>query len=132
MKRIHAWQALAMGLWLSAGALQAKEPVMDFLEGLRQRQYYDMAEEYLESLRTKSSVSEEIRQIIPYEQGRTLVDSSRNIRDMPLRLKELDRAAAQVPGVHQGVAQSSAGSRREHATGQRALRTRPCRRRVGQ
>lgn len=92
MKRFR----LCLGVFLAFAATgaSAREPVMDFLEGLRRRQYYDIADQYLESLRTNSRIPEETRQLIPYEQGRTLVDSSRNIRDMPLRLKELDRATS--------------------------------------
>jgi hypothetical protein len=82
-----------VSLLLASSVATAREPVEEFLEGLRQRQYYDIAEEYLESLRTNSDVPEEVRQRIPYEQGRILVDSSRTIRDMPLRMKTLDRAA---------------------------------------
>lgn len=92
MKQAFAWIAFVWLAITSAAALQAKEPVLDFLEGLRQRQYFDIADQYLESLRTNSNISADIRQIIPYEQGRTLVDASREIRDMPLRLKALDRA----------------------------------------
>ena len=93
MKQANAWTGIVLAL-ICATSLRAKEPVLDFLDGLRQRNYYDIADQYLESLRNNSSIPEDVRQIIPYEQGRTLVDSSREIRDMPLRLKELDRATA--------------------------------------
>jgi tetratricopeptide (TPR) repeat protein len=82
------------GLVLACNPVSAREPVEEFLEGLRQRQYYDIAEEYLEQLRTNSNVSDDVRQRIPFEQGRILVDSSRTIRDLPLRMKTLDRAVA--------------------------------------
>lgn len=80
------------GCLLSSRPATAEEPVQKFLDGLRSRQMYDVAEEYLESLRNNAYIPAATKEIIPFEQGRTLVESSRTIRDLDLRMKELDKA----------------------------------------
>jgi hypothetical protein len=75
---------------------EAVEPVNAFLEGLRRRQMYDMAQAYLESLRSSTLVSDDVKKIIPYEQGKTLVEEARTLRDVGLRMKRLDEARQQL------------------------------------
>lgn len=96
--KYRRWIALfiAVGLVLSAWSrtswVRGEEPVEAFLEGLRRRQMFDMAQAYLESLETSSLVGDEVRQTIPYELGRTLVDETRTLRDVNRRLELLEAA----------------------------------------
>ncbi len=98
MMRRHFLSLLLATACLCGGGFphpaSAEEPVQKFLDGLRSREMYDMAEEYLESLRTNPFIPAETKEIVPFEQGRTLVESSRSIRDLDLRMKELDKARA--------------------------------------
>ena len=51
----------------------AVEPVQEFLKGLRERRYFDLANHYLEQMKTNPLVPPEARQAILYEQGVNLV-----------------------------------------------------------
>src|SRR5262249_45928922 len=70
----------------------AKEPVEQFLEKLREREFFDAAEWYLESLKTNPNIDAETKQIIPYEQARVIVEISKSERVTAERLKKLDAA----------------------------------------
>ena len=85
------WLGLTLLLSTTA-SLPAAEPVQAFLDGLRRRQMYDMALEYLDRLPQNTLVSEDVKQIIPYERGRTLVEQARADRDVSRRMKQLDEA----------------------------------------
>ena len=77
---------------LSSKSALAAEPVSEFLEGLRGRQLYDVANMYLDSLRSNTTLPADVKAIIPYEQGRTLIEASRQERDLNTRLKVLGQA----------------------------------------
>lgn len=85
--------------------VRAVEPVGQFLEGLRRRQMYDMAQAYLEGLKTSNLVSAEVKQTIPYEQGQTLVEEARTLRDTVLRTKRLEEARQQFEAFIQASPQ---------------------------
>lgn len=70
----------------------AKEQLREFVEGLRQRQLHDVALDYLAAMQESSLVDDETKQVIPYEQGRTLVDMARVLRDFQQRSQRLDEA----------------------------------------
>ena len=72
--------------------VRAAEPVEAFLEGLRRRQMFDMAQAYLESLKTSNLVSAKVKQTILYQQGETLVEEAKTLRDASLRMKKLEEA----------------------------------------
>ncbi len=95
MKRILRWFVLA-GIaccaWEAPVAV-AQEPVAEFLEALRTQGYYDAAEWYLEALRQKDYVPEEIKQTIPYELGLTALSAANQTRNLKRRMEILDRAA---------------------------------------
>ncbi len=55
----------------------AEEEAWRFLEGLRQRRYYDMALEYLERIENSPRCPEDLKEQIDYERGVTLIDASR-------------------------------------------------------
>ena len=62
------------GLFKSA---MAEEPSQAFLDGLRERGYYDSALEYLKSLETSRMVPAGMRDVLGYETALTLVVASR-------------------------------------------------------
>lgn len=86
-------------------SVRAAEPVEAFLEGLRRRQMFDMAQAYLESLKTSNLVSAKVKQTIPYEQGQTLVEEARTLRDTTLRMKRLEEARQHFEGFIQAQPQ---------------------------
>ena len=77
---------------LSSSLAPAVEPVQPFLEGLRRRQMYDIALEYLATLRDSPLVTDEVKQTLLYEEGQTLVEEARTLRDVTRRMEQLDTA----------------------------------------
>ena len=72
----------------------AVEPAGPFLEGLRQRGYYDLVGEYLNRMATSKLVSPDFQATIPYEQGLTLVQQSRLEPNAQAREKKINEATA--------------------------------------
>ena len=72
----------------------AREPVENFLDNLRRLDMHDVAVLYLESLYNKPNLDPKLREILPYEEGVSLIAGSRSNRDITLRMKQLDDAAA--------------------------------------
>jgi tetratricopeptide (TPR) repeat protein len=87
-----ACQALAFGV-LTAVTLTARsdEPAWEFLEGLRQRGYHDMALVYLDQMRTSPRCPADLKEVLDYEAGVTLVATSRT-GTVPAREGQLDQA----------------------------------------
>jgi len=88
---------LAAGLALgcvaaAAGPGLAVERAQDFVQGLRDHGYYDMAIEYLEQMRTSPLCPPELKETIDYEAAITLMSGSLVIQDPKLREKDLDQA----------------------------------------
>jgi len=77
-----------------AGSAIAAEPVLQFLEGLRSRHYFDSALYYLDEMEKDPSVSAEIKAILPYERGETLLQSARELVNLDAQRKQLDMAQA--------------------------------------
>lgn len=71
---------------------EAREPAREFLQALRDRGYHDIAIEYLESMKTSRLAPVEMKEILLYELGTTLVEASKMQRDIALREKQLDEA----------------------------------------
>lgn len=82
----------AAALVAGAAPAQAAEEYDNFLNGLRQRSYYDIALDYLDSMRNSPLLTDEQRQMIPFEEARTSLEASRSERDPILRDKMLDIA----------------------------------------
>ncbi len=86
-----------LGLLLSLNAAltaQATEPYLQFVQGLREKKYYDYALLYLKSLKDRVDVPDEVRQVIPFEQAALLQDDARSIRNPDTKGRQLDRALA--------------------------------------
>ena len=65
--------ALVAGLYvLSTSPAFAEEPILEFVEGLRERQYFDTALEYLDAAPQRADVSPELRDVIDLERAKTL------------------------------------------------------------
>ena len=86
---------LLIGLTAPAVRLQAEEPVGAFLTALRERGYFELAIAYLERHAASSLASPEFRQILPYEQGVTLIQAALAQRQLSQKLVYLDRAQSE-------------------------------------
>ncbi len=76
--------------------LQAEEPYLKFLQGLRSRQYFDTAMQYLQSLEERGDVPAEIKAIVPYERAVTLVEGSQFVQNPETQAAQLDQAQASL------------------------------------
>ncbi len=72
--------------------VQAREPAREFLDALRERGYHDVAIDYLNSMKTSRLAPVEMKEILLYELGVTLVAASKTQRDVTLREQQLDEA----------------------------------------
>ena len=70
------------------------EPYLEFVQGLKTRQYYDLAMAYLVQIDSDPQTPAEIKAIVPYEKGTILLASSRLLRNPDARSKQLDEAQA--------------------------------------
>lgn len=73
-------------------AAVAAEPAREFLNGLRERGFHDVALDYLEMMETSTLAPADLKEIITYEKGVTLIEGSRAQRDQAIREKTLDDA----------------------------------------
>jgi tetratricopeptide (TPR) repeat protein len=63
---------LALILWALVGTrIQADEPIVRFIEGLRERGYFDTAIEYLEVIRQRTDLPAEIAEVLDLQLGLT-------------------------------------------------------------
>lgn len=74
--------------------VRAAEEYENFLQGLRERGYYDVAVEYLDVMANSPLLTTTQKQMIPYEAARTNLEHARNDRDNVSREKLLDGAKA--------------------------------------
>ena len=66
---------------LSAGLAETRagdDPrvIPDFVQGLRDKGYYDVALQYLDRLRSDPSTPAEIKATLEYEEGKTLIEEA--------------------------------------------------------
>lgn len=76
----------------SATVGYAAEEYDKFLSGLRQRQYYDAALDYLSMMANSPLLTEAQKQLVTFEEARTNLEAARNERDGALRERLLDGA----------------------------------------
>ncbi|MFO1005179.1 MAG: hypothetical protein U0929_04405 [Planctomycetaceae bacterium] len=79
--------------WLSLVAIAA-EPILPFIEGLRERGYYDVTLAYLDKLEQRSDVPADIKERIPYERAQTLLAGVRELNSVDAQRQQLDAAEA--------------------------------------
>ncbi len=103
--------ALVAGLWLlNTGSAVAEEPVLEFVEGLRERQYLDTALEYLEVAQQRSELSAAIRDVIDLERAKTLQAmgaTSRVPEDRDLYLQQAKDALQKFTSTHNNHPQAA-------------------------
>ena len=81
-------------LALPASSARAEEPYLDFVQGLRDQQYYDYAILYLDQIEARSNVPVEIKQVIPYQKAMILLDGSKRARTPEKQTEQLVQALA--------------------------------------
>ncbi len=81
-------------LSLLTSRLSAAEPYLEFVEGLREREYYDTAMDYLEWAETRPDLPPEVKEIIPFEKATTLIQLSKVQRNPETANATLSRAQA--------------------------------------
>ncbi|MCA8987450.1 MAG: hypothetical protein KDA78_07410 [Planctomycetaceae bacterium] len=79
---------------LTETSLFGAEPYLKFVQGLRERQYYDTAMLYLQTLETRQDVPAEIREVIPFERAVTMLESSSFSQNAEAQEELLDQAQA--------------------------------------
>lgn len=79
------WLAVCALLGLTIQPVSAEEPSAKFLEKLKQANYYDMAEVYIEQLQADPNLGAEAKLALSYEQGDVLWKQSLSTRDPKAR-----------------------------------------------
>ena len=74
----------------------AYEPVTAFVDALCQNGYYDTAVDYLDGLKTKTYVSNDVKKTIPFQQGAVLMKQAAATNDAGVTAKLYDQAAAKL------------------------------------
>ena len=107
--RVGVWLAvlLLVPAFPSSGLLHAQEPIQAFIEGLRQKGYYDTAIEYLDGLSLRTDLPQEIRDVLDLQRGITLqqagaasrvpVDREKLLSDSEVALQKFLKAFPQHP-----------------------------------
>ena len=83
--------------WL-APAWGADDPrtASQFIQGLRERGYFDLASEYLEQVRNDPAAPADLRVLVDYEQGRLLLEEASKSGDLVRRKNLLDEARTKL------------------------------------
>ena len=96
-------RALSMPIALAALAAlpapgRAEDPrfALPFVQGLRDRGYYDLAIDYLANLRNEPSLPAEIKVRLDFEEGRALIDAATHGSDPDVAKEQLDRARGRL------------------------------------
>ncbi len=81
-------------LCLLTSSLSAAEPYLEFVERLRDREYFDTALEYLESVEGRADLPEDVKAVIPFEKATTLIQLAKVQRNPEAANATLSRAQA--------------------------------------
>ncbi len=112
--------AMVMGLAVDAFPAWAGEDsrtALAFIEQLRERGLHDLAREYLNILRADPDQPANIKAILDYEEGRTLIDEAAKSGDLVLREDLLERGTRQARRVRQGASPAHRDARSPGAAG---------------
>lgn len=104
-------------LSVSAASVLGQEPFLQFAEGLRQRGYYDTAAQYLDSLKTRTDLPAEVREVLDLERGVTLQQFGAASRVEDEREKALTDAAAALQAFLGAAWSASAGGDGQQSAG---------------
>ena len=79
-------------------ARAAEDPrfAADFVQGLRERGYYDLTLQYLDQIRKDPETPAEIKKTIEYEEGRTLIEEATHSNDPEVSKGKLDQAKLKI------------------------------------
>jgi tetratricopeptide (TPR) repeat protein len=95
------WGGLVVGLahlpGRAAGAEDSRT-ALAFVDELRQRGLHDLALEYLNVLRADPGLAVNVKQLLDYEEGRTLIDEAAKTGDLVLREDLLKEAREKLEG----------------------------------
>jgi len=94
------WIVVCLGL--SASSLFGGERSQAFLDGLRDRGFYDVALDYLEAMRNSPTLDKSFQEVLDYETGLTLVQSLPflSLKEREKRLDEAHRAFRKFMADH--------------------------------
>ena len=92
----YIWSCVVAWAVVVGSDVRAGEPYLEFISGLRARGYYDTALQYIDSLEQDSKVPQDVKTVLPFERGMTLLDNSRTLRSPDARSKMLDQAQVQL------------------------------------
>ena len=87
-----ALSGVISGPVMIGGSTQAAEPAREFLDALREANYFDSALDYLEELANSPLTPANLKEVLTYERGLTLLKGASYQRDGVLREKQLDEA----------------------------------------
>ncbi|SIO66718.1 Tetratricopeptide repeat-containing protein [Singulisphaera sp. GP187] len=99
VRRGLTWAALVVATALGQATAWGEEDMRTapkYLQGLRERGYYELADQFLETLRKAPSTPEDFRVTIDYEQGRLLIDEAARTGDLGLKKELLDQARGKL------------------------------------
>lgn len=96
MKKALLLPALAAVTLLSTLNSHAEEPVSAFAQGLRNRGYFDTADEYLDRIANDPTIPAAVKKIIPYERAITISANAMSQRNADLKYQLLDKAATHL------------------------------------
>ncbi len=84
----------ALGAIAPAAARAADDPrfAIGFVQGLRERGYYDLALDYLAELRADKNLPADVKAKLDYEEGRTLTEAATHGSDPEVAKRQLDQA----------------------------------------
>jgi hypothetical protein len=89
---------------------QAEEPILEFVEGLREKQYFDTALEYLDAVPQRADLSPELRDVIDLERAKTLQAmgaASRVPEDRDAYLQQAKEALQKFTSAHSNHPQAA-------------------------
>ena len=81
---------------------EAVEPALEFIQGLRQRRYYDTALQYMDKIEQQGDLPDDIKTVIPYERAQTLLESAKGLTNLDLQRKQLDASQASFESFVKG------------------------------
>src|SRR5690606_16108144 len=77
-------------------AVEAAEPHLRFLSGLKDRGYSNTALEYLDTLEKDQKTPAEVRAVIPYERAQILIEGGVGALSLEEQRSQLDQAEANL------------------------------------
>jgi tetratricopeptide (TPR) repeat protein len=92
---------LALGVFAGTARVEAGEDsrtAVQFLKDLRDRGLHDLALDYIKLLRADAALPGAVKDLLDYEEGRTLIDEAGKSGDLVLREELLRDAAAKLDG----------------------------------